>query len=159
MIRRAQLSDINGIIQLAIDAELFKAEETSFLVEILESVIEGKSGDGHQAWVNLSEHNNSITGAIYFGPDAMVHQKWDVWMIVVAPKTQRKGVGSVLLNHAEKIATSEKARLIVVETSSLSRFQKAGNFYKRCGYSHVARIPDYYSEGEDKLVYLKKFHY
>jgi ribosomal protein S18 acetylase RimI-like enzyme len=47
-------------------------------------------------------------------------------------------------------------RLLVIETSSQESYGDTRAFYERIGYTFAARLPDYYDEGDDKLIYLKQ---
>lgn len=51
---------------------------------------------------------------------------------------------------------AKKARLLLVETSGLPDFSAARAFYEKHGFTREARIGDFYQEGDDKLVYVKK---
>ena len=47
--------------------------------------------------------------------------------------------------------------MLIVETSSLARFETAREFYRRHGYDEEARIRDFYGPGDDKVVFWKSF--
>jgi len=47
-------------------------------------------------------------------------------------------------------------RLILVETSGTTSYAPARKFYEVCGYSLQAKIPDFYSPGDDLLIYVKR---
>jgi hypothetical protein len=48
-----------------------------------------------------------------------------------------------------------KARLCVIETSSLPPYEPARRFYLKCGYGEVARIPDFYGPGDARVIFTK----
>jgi ribosomal protein S18 acetylase RimI-like enzyme len=48
-----------------------------------------------------------------------------------------------------------KARLLIVETSQLPDFKDARAFYSKCGFTKVAEIPNYFSHGDNKVVFTK----
>ncbi len=47
------------------------------------------------------------------------------------------------------------ARTLIVETSSLDKYHQAREFYRKHGYHEVARIPEFYGVGDDKVVFWK----
>ncbi len=65
------------------------------------------------------------------------------------------GVGRALVQAMEEIPRGEGGRLIRVETSSLSEYGPARDFYARLDYQVAAEIPDFYRPG-DALVTLTK---
>jgi hypothetical protein len=46
-------------------------------------------------------------------------------------------------------------KLIVVETSSLPKYEATRKFYVRNNYLEAARIRDYYGQGDDLMIYTK----
>ena len=95
-------------------------------------------------------------GAVYYRSDAMTDRKWDLWMIAVAPDHQGRGIGSELLRFAETHVRTSGGRLLLIETSSLAKFDKSRAFYAKRGYAQVARIPDFYTDGDSKVIYAKR---
>jgi len=51
-----------------------------------------------------------------------------------------------------------EGRLLVIETSSKESYGTTREFYIKIGCTLAATLPDYYDEGDDKLIYLKKIH-
>jgi ribosomal protein S18 acetylase RimI-like enzyme len=43
----------------------------------------------------------------------------------------------------------------LVETSGLPKYDRARAFYTKCGYEEEARIRDFYTTGDDKIVFRK----
>jgi hypothetical protein len=50
----------------------------------------------------------------------------------------------------------KNGRILIVETSSDDAQVAARKFYLHIGYTQVAVIPDFWSDGEDKIVFCKK---
>jgi ribosomal-protein-alanine N-acetyltransferase len=73
--------------------------------------------------------------------------------IDVSPKARRFGLGSRLLNAAEKRLIIGKCRAVRLETAVDNSSALA--FYKRHQYSIVKTIPRYYSSGVDAFVLEK----
>ena len=61
----------------------------------------------------------------------------------------------VLLQAAEKEIRKAKGRLALIETSSAPAYEKTRRFHLGLGYEIIARIPDFYSPSDDKLILQK----
>jgi ribosomal protein S18 acetylase RimI-like enzyme len=57
----------------------------------------------------------------------------------------------------ETASSTQPARLLIIETSSLPRYEAARQLYCRHHYREVARIPDFYADGDDRVIYAKRF--
>jgi ribosomal protein S18 acetylase RimI-like enzyme len=78
--------------------------------------------------------------------------------IAVSKNMQRKGVGRELLGYVEDVIRPEGARLLIVETfADDPLFAGAEEFYMKNGFAREAIIKNYYSEGKDKAIYVKRF--
>jgi ribosomal protein S18 acetylase RimI-like enzyme len=73
----------------------------------------------------------------------------------VDPDTRGQGVGRALLQHMEDIVSAQQGRLILVETSGTPAYEPARRFYESCGYRYQAVIHDFYSPGDDLIIFGK----
>jgi ribosomal protein S18 acetylase RimI-like enzyme len=80
-----------------------------------------------------------------------------LYWIAVAKGTQAKGVGGKLLTHVDDAIRKEKGRVLLIETSSLPHYELTRKFYVKHDYDREAVLRDYYSEGDDMVVFRKKF--
>jgi [ribosomal protein S18]-alanine N-acetyltransferase len=74
--------------------------------------------------------------------------------IDVRPDGQRTGVGSLLLEAAERRLVLEKCKAVLLETAVSNTAALA--FYKHHGYSVIETIPRYYLNSIDALVMGKR---
>ena len=65
------------------------------------------------------------------------------------------GIGTELLKQTEHTITEQGARTIYIETSSRREYGSTRSFYERCGYHQEAVLKDFYSPGDDKMIYIK----
>ncbi len=77
-------------------------------------------------------------------------------MIVVDAPRHRQGIGSRLLQAVEEEVRQVNGRLLLIETSDQSGFERTRQFYRKHGYVEVARIPDYFTDGDGKATFLKR---
>ena len=103
----------------------------------------------------VAEDDGTAVGFTCYGRAWFSDGTWDLFWIAVDPARQRAGVGGSLLAAAEEAASAEEGRMMLAETASKPSYEAARRFYRRNGYSEIARIPDFYAEGDDKIVYAK----
>ena len=80
------------------------------------------------------------------------------YWIASDPATSGKGIGKQLLEHAEEFVRSNNGRWLLAETSSKESYASTQNFYLRNKYSIISEIRDFYSVGDDLLVFGKYFN-
>lgn len=154
-IRLLQPGDYDSLLALAASTGVFQAHELDTLAEVLtdyHAVCQAEYG--HQAWT-LVDSGQPI-GFVYLAPTVMTDQTWELWWIAVSKLQQGRGLGRRLLKHAEQAAHAAGARLLVIETSSLPHYRPTCLFYQQNGYSQVAAIPDFYADGDNKLIFFKR---
>jgi ribosomal protein S18 acetylase RimI-like enzyme len=153
MIRATIPPDAPAILALAVATGLFPADGTEALADMLAAYFNGKLGDRHQ-WVT-DEEAGELRGVAYYAPDEMADRTWYLQMIGVLPNYQRQGRGAGLIQSVEKALRTSGQRLLLVETSGLPAYDRTRMFYQKCGYEQEARIRDFWTTGDDKIVFRK----
>lgn len=148
MIRLSIPDDVTALIAIA-NAIGFQPQELKVLSTMLADYFSGDNSD--RFW--LTDDDQGPVGVAYCEPERMTDGTWNLQFIAIHPDRQGQGRGTVLLQHVEQTLTVRGARLLLVETSaSLDRTRA---FYRKCGYDEEARIRDFYSANDDKIVYRK----
>ncbi len=80
---------------------------------------------------------------------------WISWFSV-DNRFQRKGIGTLLINHVIKLAKQEKRRKLFVETYTGDDWLKARNFYKKIGFTKQGFITGYLKKDIDAVYYGKE---
>lgn len=153
MIRAIQPRDTPILIQMARGTDAFKPIEIEALEEVLDDYHATNAAAGHRAVA--IENDGHVAGFAYFAESAMTDRTWSLWWIVVDRRMQARSLGGELLRYAESIVKSVAGRQLLIETSSLPKYEPARRFYLKYGYSQVAVVPDFYADGDD-LVYFAK---
>lgn len=92
--------------------------------------------------------NNCEVGWIELGYDRW-NNRMRVWEFLVAQEFRRKGIGTLLMNHAVKIARERGARMLVLETQSNNA--SAIDFYLDFGFELIGLdVAAYSNEDIDK---------
>jgi hypothetical protein len=68
-------------------------------------------------------------------------------------------VGAVPLNAGDvepMVVEPRGGRLLIIETSALPPTARARRVYERRGFSAWGRVPDFYGDGDDKMIYAAR---
>ncbi len=151
-IRDLERKDVEPLRSILVETEVFRNEEVEVAVELMEATL-GKTEDYIQRVI--IDDTGSVQGYYCVGPTPMTASTFDLYWIAVSPKLHRKGFGRELLRDCESHVQSMHGTLIVVETSSLPKYNATRTFYLRNRYLETARIRDYYAAGDDLMIYTK----
>jgi len=128
-----------------------------FEVAVAEEVIDSYLNDlGAGYFTLIAEDDGEIAGYICYGETPCTVGTWDIYWVAVDPRKRRHGIGKILSEAAENAIKKTGGRLAVIETSSTPLYENTRHFYLGRGYETVARIPDVYMPGADKLSLVKK---
>ncbi len=105
----------------------------------------------------VAEVDGAVAGYACFGETPCTQGTFDLYWIAVDPARQGAGVGRALLAAVEGRLKPIGARLLLIETASKPSYAATRAFYERCGLEIVARVPDFYADGDDKLIYCRRF--
>jgi ribosomal protein S18 acetylase RimI-like enzyme len=154
-VRPAAPADEDFLVGLGVSTGLFTPEEADALLrDSLRSVFESSAESKHAARV-VDGLDGTPAGWTYLSVDAGNPHAWELLWIGVSPSAQGKGVAASLLYDAENTAKTNGARLLLISTSSTDATARARAFYKNHGFDQVGRIPNYYGEGDDKILFHK----
>jgi ribosomal protein S18 acetylase RimI-like enzyme len=132
---------------------VFREDEILVALEVLDSFF-ARPGQDYTA-VGAFTPGGKLFGFTVVGPTPCTLGTWDLYWIAVSPEAQGLGVGTVLLKEVERRLTRSNARLLTIETSSRPQYDPTRAFYLKRGYREVARVPDFYEAGDDRVIYAK----
>ncbi len=132
----------------------FKPVEITVAEEVIGCFLKERCSSGYRVWVAVEE-TDKVIGYVCFGQTPLTEGTWDVYWIAVAGAWRGRGVGRLLLQHAEGEIRDGGGRMILIETSSKPEYQKAMLLYGRMGYLPVSIITDFYAPGDSKLTLQK----
>jgi ribosomal protein S18 acetylase RimI-like enzyme len=153
-IRPFQKEDIQPLIEILHATEVFREEEIAVALELMEIVIEEKDQKDYVISTFVDD-SNTVRGYYCVGPTPMTVSSYDLYWIAVDPRIHSQGIGKQLLRHCEEYVKSKGGTLIIAETSSQPKYENTHSFYRRNHYTEASRIKDYYSQGDDLVVYTK----
>jgi len=134
---------------------LFTSEEIDVAMELIDLVLKNTDQKDYTIHCTVDDQDHPV-GYICYGPTPMTEGTFDLYWIVVDPNYQGQKIGSKLLDFMEGRLRDLKGRMILADTSSIPQYEKTQRFYLSKGFEAVARIPDYYSPGNDRITYCKR---
>jgi ribosomal protein S18 acetylase RimI-like enzyme len=152
LIRPITQHDTAAVIGLAVASGLFPEDETEILDKMMADYFAGNFDDGHRCVIDVEDEPLAVA---YYEPALATDRTWYLTMIAVRRDAQGQGRGAALLRHVENSLQAEGQRVLLVETSGLPAFARTRAFYVKCGYEEEARIRDYYTAGDDMVVFRK----
>jgi GNAT superfamily N-acetyltransferase len=106
----------------------------------------------------VAELENRVVGTFGYYEDPDEDTKgiyWLVWLYV--DKTQRqRGIGSTLMKHVEDTLKRRGVRKIYLDIGNRLDQPEAYQFYEQRNFVIEAVYKDYFSEGEDKVIFGKR---
>ena len=156
MIDTAIEKDGAQIRDIAARAGVFSEEEVDCVGEIWEEYINvGPEGCGYHFIVERD--GEKVLGFSCHGPRDLTEGVFDLFWIAVDPDSLRSGVGRDLLTASEDAVAKSGGRMLVAETSGTSLYESTRSFYLGMRYKAEAIIKDFYTDGDDLVIYVKRF--
>ena len=153
---REQLTaaDAVSVRDLTAATGVFSSEE----VEIAEELVQERLNKGPECGYHfvLAEQDGRLAGYTCFGPIPGTDRRFDLYWIVVNPARQRTGVGRELLRRTEAAALAAGATHLFVDTSGRDSYAPARAFYRLAGYRKVSELPDFFHDGDAKVIFAKR---
>lgn len=147
-IRLSNSNDLAAAKEIIDGVELFPSE-------LLDGMFCANSDHPEQAEFWLTFDDGTPTAIAYCAPEPMADGTWNLLLIAVHPDRQSAGIGAQMMAYIEDKLAAEEVRVLLVETSGTDEFIRTRHFYSQLGYTEEARIRDYYSAGDDKIVFHK----
>ena len=154
-IRSLAQRDRARLQSMLIEAQVFTHEEIEVAMELI-GIVSKDANQGDYRIDCMANDEDQAIGYVCYGPVPMTQGTFDLYWIVVDPRCQGQGVGSRLLHFLEEVVRERKGRIILIDTSSIPQYEKAQKFYFRHGFQEVARVPDYYYPGNDRITFCKR---
>jgi len=151
-IRKVIRADISALKKVLDSSELFP----SYLLDdmISDYLNNEKSTD---IWFTTIDQGKPISIG-YCAPERMTEGTYNLYAIAVHKDQQGNGIGKKMMEYLENELREKDKRILIVETSGKPEFELTRKFYIKCNYLKQAVIPDFYEEGDDKVVFWKKLN-
>jgi GNAT superfamily N-acetyltransferase len=103
----------------------------------------------------FADAGDKIAGYACYGPVSMAQGRFELYWIAVDDSRRGQGVGKLLLGRAEAHMRELGGKYAYSETSSRETYRPTREFYLKQGYREVARVPLFYADNDDKVIFMK----
>ncbi len=153
IVRPTTRADVEALANIVERGGVFNAEEAETVRDLLDYYF--RKAEQDEYLFLTAEHDGRVLGFACYGRIALTRRNYELNWIAADRNSLRSGVGSALLRAVENLSRERGGRYLNLETSASEPYAPAQAFYVRHGYTVVARIPDYYADGDDMLMYRK----
>jgi ribosomal protein S18 acetylase RimI-like enzyme len=153
-IRKLREEDVAGLESILRRTGVFSDDEVAVALELMDIFLHNPGQKDYDIYSSVDQHG-TVQGYVCVGPTPMTNGTYDLYWIAVDPDRHNRGIGKQLQRFTEELVRSQGGRLIIAETSSRPDYTNTRNFYISLNYQEVARIKEYYSVGDDLVVYGK----
>ena len=150
MLRPVTDRDELAVVDLVVAAGMFTRDEAGLLHEAL------TPAEGTSCLVEDADDGAGLAGVVLYRPEEAADRAFDLTMIAVRPDLQGQGRGAALMRHAEQNLRDQGQRLLVVRTSGTAQYDRTRAFYRQLGYSEHTHVPDYWTDGDDLVMFTKR---
>jgi ribosomal protein S18 acetylase RimI-like enzyme len=134
----------------------FTDEEVAVAIEVIDDAVNCPQSGDYTIRCGENDQGN-VVGYICYGPIPMTDRCYDLYWICVERDHKKTGIGTSLILAMESDLKERGGRHVYIDTSSTAPYGEARSFYERHGYRTVSVSPDFYRDGDDKVVYRKVF--
>lgn len=147
-------SDPKSVEQIVISSGFFRDDEVPVAVELVAEGLEQGAACDYQ--FVFAEVEGSTAAYACFGLIPCTLFSYDLYWIATHENHRGQGLGKAVLREVEKAVAAAGGKAIYVETSYLPKYEPTRAFYLKNNYLEKARFEDFYNDGDDKVVYVKK---
>ena len=140
---------------ILIDTRVFSIEEIDVAMELVDIILKDPNQKDYKIDC-MVDSQDQLLGYLCYGHVPMTRGTFDLYWIGVDPTFQGQGIGSRLVDFLEEVLRGTGGRMILADTSSIPEYEKTRQFYREKGFREVARVSDYYDEGNDRITFCKR---
>jgi len=145
--------DPQRVRRLAESTGFFSQPEVHVAEElVMERITKGPASGYHFVFVEV---NGQTAGYACYGPVSMTASAFDLYWIVVAPASQGKGFGRLILLETERLIRQAGGATVYAEASGRPQYESTRAFYEHMGFHVASVLEDFYAPGDSKVTYSK----
>lgn len=153
-IRPMAVADKTAVMEILHRSGFFNRAEISVAEELIDIFLNDPQQNDYRVVV-IEGDQQQVAGYLCYGPSPLTRGTYDLYWIAVDPDQQGKGLGRLLVTWLEQKLEATHGRLLIIETSSQTRYEGTRRFYLNMHYRESVRIADFYNRGDDRLIYVK----
>jgi ribosomal protein S18 acetylase RimI-like enzyme len=148
--------DKGPVVGLIRATGFFTDAEVGVAEELMDVYLEKPDQKDYDVVV-VEDDAKGVAGYMTWGPTPLAEEAYDLYWMAVSPAEQGRGRGKELVRWLEAEVRRRDGRVVIIETSSQPKYHGTRQFYIDLGYKEVARVPDFYRAGDDRVIYAKYF--
>jgi ribosomal protein S18 acetylase RimI-like enzyme len=129
---------------------VFRSDEIDVALEVIDA---GLAPDAAHYRFAVAEVDDVVMGYVVWGHTPCTDAVYDLYWIAVDKAAQGTGVGRRLVQTCVDDVRARGGRMVIIETEGTAAYEPTRRFYFAVGCDEVARIPDFYRPGSDKVIY------
>jgi ribosomal protein S18 acetylase RimI-like enzyme len=153
-VREFRATDREPLRKILEATGVFRDEEVEVAIELMDAAVNDPAQTDYLL-ATYEDVRGTVCGYYCYGHTSMTRSTYDLYWIAVDPSCHGAGIGSALLEHCEHRIAASGGSLIVVETSSLPKYEPTRRFYRRHRYDETARLRGYYAPDDDLVIFTK----
>lgn len=155
-LRELRASDRAPLAALLQATAAFPAREVAIALALIDAGLSGRPPRSEDPRFFVAELEGRVAGYVCFGLTPLSDAVFTVFWIAVEPALQGRGAGRALLRAAESEVERLGGRSLLIETGGQPSFAPTRAFYESAGYAEIARIPDFFRVGDDKVFFARR---
>jgi len=153
-LRSLRQSDRPGLLRILESTGAFSSAEIRVALELIDIAL-GRPEQTDYHFRCVEDASGRLAGYMCYGEIPLSDRCWDLYWIAVDPGAQGQGLGREMVASMETDLRGRGARKIFIETGGKTSYGATRRFYEALGYAEIARIPDFFAVGDDKVVFGK----
>jgi len=147
-------SDLMAVEKIIVSSGFFRPDEVPVAIELIIEGLEKGSESGYQ--FVFAEVDGQTVAYACFGLIPCTLYSFDLYWIATHEDFRGRGLGKIVLREVEKVVAESGGKSVYIETSYLPKYEPTRAFYLKNNYIEKARFEDFYDDGDDKVVYVKR---
>jgi ribosomal protein S18 acetylase RimI-like enzyme len=149
-----RLGDIETVRNIVSATGYFSPSEIDVAVELVQdNLVKGAAESGY--FFIFAEHGGRTIAYLCYGLIPCTISSYNLYWIAVHPEFQGRGLGKALMREAERLIAAAGGTRVYIDTSYKAQYEDTRAFYLSLGYELDALLKDFYSPGDDKVIYRK----
>jgi GNAT superfamily N-acetyltransferase len=148
-----QAGDRHKVFELLHSSGFFLPREMAYGMGLFDEHL--RRGEASAYQFMLHEREGQILAFGCYGIIPLTDRRYHLHWLAVDRAHQSGGLGRLLEKAICHKIHSLGGTRIDAELSTRGPLEKARIFYEKCGYKLAVAIPDYYADGDNKVLYVK----
>ena len=153
-LRALRADDRDELRRILEETRAFSPAEIKVALELIDYAL-GRPEQTDYYFHCVEDGEGRLGGYMCYGEVPLSDRCWDLYWIAVDPAAQSRGLGAGMVRFMEEDLRERRARKIFIETGGKTSYGATRRFYEKMGYAEIARLPDFFAAGDDKVIFGK----